>query len=99
MNKQFCIIAFGVLLLWTSASGNAAVEPVRVAPEMGLSEGATCQAGLRFGLTPDAIPPECHAHLVDARTTDTDRKEKWEYQGGYLVFSHGALIAIQRSDQ
>jgi hypothetical protein len=68
--------ALGFLLLWVPASGNAAVEQGRVAPEIALSEGSICLAGLRFGLTPDAIPAECHAHLVDIRTTDTDRKEK-----------------------
>jgi hypothetical protein len=102
MNRLFransFIATLGLLLLWAPASGNAAVEQARVAPEMALSERAACHAGLRFGLTPDAIPSECHAHLVDIRTTDTDRKEKWVYSGGYLIFSHGALIAIQRSD-
>jgi hypothetical protein len=55
-----------------------------------------CQAGLQFGIAPDKIPPACHAHLVAVKVDDNEEREKWEYQRGFLIFSHGALKAIRQ---
>jgi hypothetical protein len=57
-----------------------------------------CQAGLKFGITPDQIPRECKPSLVGERNTSMGYREKWRYQGGFLYFTDGVLIAIRQMD-
>jgi hypothetical protein len=90
----------GFLFALIACSQVAAVTPNETAnPQLDPAETETCQAGLRFGITTDKIPLACHAHLVAANPGDAERKEKWEYQNGVLIFTRGVLQAIRQSNK
>jgi hypothetical protein len=88
----------GLILAAAALSQTASATTTDTAklPPAGPAETATCEAGLQFGITTDKIPLECHARLVAVKTTDDEVKEKWEYQNGFLFFSHGVLKAVRQ---
>jgi hypothetical protein len=88
----------GLILAAAALSQTASATTTDTAklPTASPADTAACEAGLQFGITTDKIPSACHARLVAVKTSDDEVKEKWEYQNGFLFFSHGVLKAVRQ---
>jgi hypothetical protein len=89
-------LAIATLAAIPATAHAALTDNVGWYPPQALGRKTTCQDRLQFGMTADHIPFECKASLIEMRTTPAGHQEKWKYEGGFLFFNNGILMAIRQ---